>query len=59
MADLDNGRLQGRGILVPAGVREGAAAAPRVAEGASGPAKEELETIEYPEEAINPEDIPF
>jgi NAD+-dependent secondary alcohol dehydrogenase Adh1 len=27
MADLDNGRLQGRGILVPAGVREGAAAA--------------------------------
>jgi len=27
MADLDNGRLQGRGILVPEGVREGAAAA--------------------------------
>jgi NAD+-dependent secondary alcohol dehydrogenase Adh1 len=27
MADLDNGRLQGRGILVPAGVREGTAAA--------------------------------
>jgi NAD+-dependent secondary alcohol dehydrogenase Adh1 len=27
MADLDQGRLQGRGILVPAGVREGAAAA--------------------------------
>ena len=27
MADLDNGRLQGRGILVPQGVREGAAAA--------------------------------
>jgi NAD+-dependent secondary alcohol dehydrogenase Adh1 len=27
MADLDNGRLQGRGILVPAGVREGAGAA--------------------------------
>jgi NAD+-dependent secondary alcohol dehydrogenase Adh1 len=27
MADLDNGRLQGRGILVPAGVREHAAAA--------------------------------
>jgi NAD+-dependent secondary alcohol dehydrogenase Adh1 len=26
MADLDNGRLQGRGILVPAGVREHAAA---------------------------------
>ena len=29
MADLDNGRLQGRGILVPEGVREGAAAPPR------------------------------
>jgi NAD+-dependent secondary alcohol dehydrogenase Adh1 len=27
MADLDNGRLQGRGILVPEGVREGTAAA--------------------------------
>jgi NAD+-dependent secondary alcohol dehydrogenase Adh1 len=27
MADLDNGRLQGRGILVPEGVREGAGAA--------------------------------
>ena len=27
MADLDGGRLQGRGILVPEGVREGAAAA--------------------------------
>jgi NAD+-dependent secondary alcohol dehydrogenase Adh1 len=27
MADLDNGRLQGRGILVPEGVRESAAAA--------------------------------
>jgi NAD+-dependent secondary alcohol dehydrogenase Adh1 len=27
MADLDNGRLQGRGILVPEGVREGAPAA--------------------------------
>jgi NAD+-dependent secondary alcohol dehydrogenase Adh1 len=27
MADLDNGRLQGRGILIPEGVREGAAAA--------------------------------
>jgi NAD+-dependent secondary alcohol dehydrogenase Adh1 len=27
MADLDGGRLQGRGILVPAGVREGTAAA--------------------------------
>jgi hypothetical protein len=26
MADLDNGRLQGRGILVPEGVREAAAA---------------------------------
>lgn len=26
---------------------------------AKAPAKEELETIEYPEEDINPEDIPF
>ncbi|TAL48740.1 single-stranded DNA-binding protein [Patescibacteria group bacterium] len=39
--------------------REGVALPPRAAEAGKGAAKEELETIEYPEEEINPEDIPF
>lgn len=41
--------------------RDGAAPAPSSAPAAQGqaPAKEQIDTIEYPEEEINPDDIPF